>query len=311
MIKNILHIGLIGAFVFVLQALSFAQQLPQFNQYFFNPLGINPAYAGSRDAISAQMLARSQWVGFEGAPESQTVSIHAPIKKLNMGVGFQAINDIIGPRTFTGLYGNYAYKIKLGRGKLAFGLRTGIVFYKFDFNKLNYFDKDDPLYQGNTNFVLPSFDFGIYYNDRKFYVGAEITNLNQAKIQVIDTVNYSGNLSSLYNQINVTAGYAWRINKHLTYKPSVLLKTAGSSPFIFDVNNSILLNEKIWFGLTYRYGYGMIFITELNLLKGLRIGYSYDYTFNRLRLANLGSQEIFIGLDFGKTASKMISPRYF
>ncbi|HIC31522.1 MAG TPA: type IX secretion system membrane protein PorP/SprF, partial [Flavobacteriaceae bacterium] len=70
-----------------------AQQLPQFTQYMFNTISINPAYAGSRETLSIVGLHRSQWVGLEGAPTTSTVSIHSPLKNEKIGLGATAIND--------------------------------------------------------------------------------------------------------------------------------------------------------------------------------------------------------------------------
>ena len=110
----------------VLPSIAIAQQDPQFNQYFFNPLGINPAYAGSRGMLSAVAVHRNQWIGFEGAPNTQSFAIHAPTRNKKMGFGFQAINDEIGPKNTVAISGDYAYSIRIARGRLAFGLRASI-----------------------------------------------------------------------------------------------------------------------------------------------------------------------------------------
>src|SRR6056297_2794955 len=79
-----------------------AQQLPQFTQYMYNTISINPAYAGNRDAISVVGLHRSQWSGLEGAPQTQTLSIHSPLRNEKIGLGLSIINDKAG-------YENYTY----------------------------------------------------------------------------------------------------------------------------------------------------------------------------------------------------------
>ncbi len=134
--KIISHIVLfLGAVLMSL--LAFSQQDAQFNQYMFNPLGINPAYAGSREALSVVGLFRNQWVGFQGAPVTQTFSIHSPLAQKKMGLGFQITNDNIGPRNNVNAQVAYAYRIKLFGGQLGFGLGMGVQYLSFDWNKLN------------------------------------------------------------------------------------------------------------------------------------------------------------------------------
>ena len=141
----------------------FAQQDPQYSLYMFNPLGVNPGYAGSRELLSGVLIHRSQWVGLDGAPETQALAINTPMKNKKMGLGLQIINDKIGPRTTQTLSASYAYRLKLGSGKLAFGLRGGIVNYSYDWNKIEYKDDEDAIpTTANESFMLPTFDFGMY-----------------------------------------------------------------------------------------------------------------------------------------------------
>ena len=58
-----------------------AQQDPQFTQYMYNTLNVNPAYAGSRGHLTALLLHRSQWVGVNGAPTTQVLAVDGPMGK--------------------------------------------------------------------------------------------------------------------------------------------------------------------------------------------------------------------------------------
>ena len=75
----------------------FAQQDAQYTQYMYNPMNVNPAYAGSRDALSIFGMHRTQWVGLEGAPTTNVFSIHTPLKNERLGLGLSIVNDKIGP----------------------------------------------------------------------------------------------------------------------------------------------------------------------------------------------------------------------
>lgn len=297
-----------------------AQQDAKFNQYMFNPLGINPAYAGSREALSLVALYRNQWIGFEGAPVTQTFAIHGPLKRKKMGLGFQVTNDIIGPRNVLSTELDYAYRIPIGQGKLGLGLGVGFQYHSFDWNRISYKDQGDviPTY-GVENLFIPDADFGIFYSTNKLYAGLELAHLLQPRVNVSDSSGSAGSNggasgSDVYRQFrhySFTIGRAFVLTDNLTLKPSVLYKQAGLYSGMVDLNVSVLVDEKLWAGVTYRPGYGGVVILEYLLSKSIRIGYSFDYPFNDLRLSQGSSHELFLGLEFGVPKSKTISPRYF
>ncbi len=288
-----------------------AQQDPQFNQYFFNPLGINPAYAGSRGMLSAVAVHRSQWVGFEGAPTTQSFAVHAPSRDKKMGFGFQAINDAIGPKNTVALSGIYAYKVRLARGQLGFGLRASLYNYQFNWDKIEYRETAGIVNAGTESYIIPSFDFGMYYHDRQNYVGIEFTHMNQGKLGVqSDNINLQNTVRQEAQAI-ITGGRAFKINSLLVFKPSILIKTSNNRPAFIDLNASVLIKDKLWLGLSYRRGYGAVAIVEYNVSKSLRIGYSYDLALTTLSRQNGGSHEIFLGYDLNIFKSRLVSPRYF
>jgi len=302
--------------VFILCVVSFqtiAQQDPQYNQYFFNPLGINPAYAGSRGMVSAVALHRSQWVGFDGAPTSQAFAIHAPSRNKKMGFGLQLSNDKIGPKNTVSFSAVYAYKVKLGKGRLGFGFRSSLYNHQFNWNEIEY--KDNDTYASSRSesesYWVPSFDFGMYYHDRKNYIGFELAHLNEGKIGLkADNINVDFAAKQTAQAI-FTAGRAMRLNKNLVFKPSVLLRAAENLPLFVDVNASLLIKEKLWLGASYRHGYGGVAILEYNVNRALRIGYSYDMALNEMYRHHGGAHEVFVGYDFNLFKSQIVSPRYF
>ncbi len=113
-----------------------AQQDPQYSQYMFNQMAINPAYAGSREALNTVVLMRHQWTGIDGAPNTQTFTIHGPLRKKKVGLGFSVIADQIGPKKSIGALASYAYRIPLKKGNLSFGLRFGMYQYVYDWSKI-------------------------------------------------------------------------------------------------------------------------------------------------------------------------------
>lgn len=297
--------------IVVIPSILTAQHDPQFNQYFFNPLGINPAYAGSRGMLSAVAIHRSQWVGFEGAPTTQSFAIHAPKKGKKMGLGFQATNDIIGPKNTISISGVYAYSVQMSRGRLAFGLRTSLYNYQFNWDEVEYKDKNGIVNTGKESYLIPSFDFGMYYHDKRNYLGFEFTHLNQSKLGLkADNINYSY-ATRQEAQLIITAGRAFRLNRYFIFKPSLLVKTANNKPAFIDLNASVLIKNKLWVGFSYRRGHGGATILEYYIDKHFRIGYSYDISMTSLSKIYGGSHEIFLGYDINVFNSAIVSPRYF
>lgn len=289
-----------------------AQQNPQYNQYMFNPLIVNPAYAGSKEQLSAVLLNRSQWIGFKGAPMTQTLAIHAPFRQRTVGIGLNIINDIIGPTQNLGVLTAYSYRIRAGKGKLSFGLRGGVYNYAFKWNKIEYKDQSELTgMDSKTNHWLPVFDYGMRYSANNFYVGFTMANINRPIIRVKNTAD-SLRFNSILNRfVNITGGYAHVINDDIVFRPSMFIKAVKGQRPTIDVNGSVLLKRNLWLGLSYRTGKTFIAITEYKISSFLSAGYSFDYSMNKLQHFNSGSHEIFISYEVPFKKSKVLSPRYF
>ncbi len=290
-----------------------AQQDPQYSQYMFNQLVINPAYAGTRDAISTTMVMRYQWVGVSGAPNTQTFSIHSPIKKKKIGIGFHVVADQIGPVKNTGAFGSYSYKMTLPKGKLSLGLRFGVYQYVYDWSSITHYDQIDPVYQQlqlHSTYYVPSADFGAYYYTSDYYAGFSVTQLFNGRISSV--VDPSGDYSSFVPHYFFTMGKAFELNESIIINPSFLLKTAYDSPLSADINCNLLLEHKVWAGLSFRTDFGLVFLTQLNVSDKFHVGCSYDWGFNELTKLSGGSYEFSAGYNFNTLQkSNVFSPRYF
>lgn len=295
--------------VFIVSCEGFSQQDPQYSLYMFNPLGVNPAYTGSREVLSTVLVHRSQWIGIKGAPKTQAFAINTPLKNKKMGVGLQIVNDKIGPKTQQYLKVAYAYRLKLGRGKLAFGLSGGIINYNYNWGKIDYKEQDDaiPTFSPES-FIIPTFDFGIYYNSRTFYMGMSFEDINEAKYNLIsiDTIN---NDARKYSHFLGTIGKAFELSDDLVLKTTILLRNSNSFGNI-DLSAGLLLKDKLFFGLSIR-KHTLVLLTELNLTQKLRMGFAYDVDGSDLSRSSSGSIEIFVGYDVSLFNSKVVSPRYF
>jgi type IX secretion system PorP/SprF family membrane protein len=289
---------------------SFAQQNALFSQYMFNKLVINPAYAGSREVMTFDLLNRYQWVGIEGAPRTITFSGHTPLQNDKMGLGFYVYSDILGPSSDQGFMATYAYRIKLEKGTLAFGLHAGFSHIAIDWVKL---DIDDPAValngQGKAKYK-PDASLGIFYSSNRFYAGFSSTQLLQNEYGMTVTDGASA-YSRLTRHFYVMAGYAYPLSEKVVFRPSMLFKYVVNAPMQFELDASFLLNNTLWLGAAYRSKEAIVLLTELNVRHNLRIGYSYDIWFNDLMGYNKGSHEIHVGFDINLMKGRLLNPRYF
>lgn len=295
---------------------SFAQQDPQYSLYMFNPVAVNPAYSGSREVLSAVLVHRSQWVGLDGAPETQALAINTPLRNKKMGLGLQIVNDKIGAKTTQNITAAYAYRLKLGGGKLAFGLKAGIINYNFNWDKIEYKDGGDAIPEKSSNgFLIPTVDFGIYYNTRTLYFGVAAEHLNQssfAEAQSSDNTPLIRGSNGSKKGINLigTVGKAFILNDNFVLKTSALIRMANNEGNI-DLSAGLLIQNKVMFGMSFRSSEALIFIAELNISKNVRMGMAYDVGWSKVASSTSGSFEVFVGYDVGLFKSKVVSSRYF
>jgi len=281
-----------------------AQQMPQYSQYMFNGLAINPAYAGSKDYLSVAALYRKQWVNFPGAPETQTFSIHAPVSEGKMGLGFTFVNDKIGKSSKRmDFYGHYAFHIETGSGVLALGIQGGATQFSTKFSELRVFDVgDNVVANGDETEFVPNAGAGLYYYSETFYAGASVP-------QLLSTTPKSGpkNVSHYF----FTTGIVLGGSDNFKVKPSVLLKYVQNAPMQYDINANVFIGKIIGVGVSYRAEDAIVGLLSLQLTPQLRFGYSYDLTQTEIKDYGTGSHEFMLGYDFGHEVPKVRVPRYF
>jgi type IX secretion system PorP/SprF family membrane protein len=293
---------------------AFGQQLPQFTQYMFNTISINPAYAGSRETLSVVGLHRSQWVGLQGGPETQTLSVHAPLRNEKMGLGVSFINDKLGYENFSYLYADYSYTIKTSETtKLAFGIKGGFTHYTLDQELLNDPSVvDDPFFNDVSNRWSPNVGGGLYLHSQRWYVGLSAprilnTDYNKGRQGTLDYIALER--ISYY----LTGGYVFDLSETTKLKPSVLLKATNGAPLSFDVSANFLFNDTFWIGGGYRIDQNtssLGAIADFQVSKQLRIGYAYEFPFSDLRAYTSGTHEVLLMFEIFKS-KRIKSPRYF
>lgn len=290
---------------------SVAQFDPQFTQYMFNELYINPAYAGSRDNLSGTGLIREQWVGLNGAPSTQSLTVHAPFAHRKIGAGLSVMNESIGVSKRLGVNLVGSYRIPMDKNTLSFGLQLGIVSLSENLMSLDL--TTDNQFQINTgNRTAPNFGFGMYYQTPTWYAGLSIPRMLKNRLDVTNSETAVENsLSASDFHYFITAGSVHAIAPSVKLRPAVLLKTVSGAPMVLDLSCNALFNDFIWAGLAYRTGDAASLLLGAQITKQLRLGYAYDYTLSELQDFNSGSHELMLGFDFGFDKDKIVTPRYF
>lgn len=286
-----------------------AQQDPQFNLYQFNQMVINPAYAGARDAIAVVGDVRNQWTGFEGAPRTSCLSIHGPIANKHIGIGLTVVNDVMGPRNLFGIYGNFAYILKLSnKYKLSFGINGGLNRFQFDFSKISFksYETSTSFYQVQ-NYNKLDINSGIYLRSNTFFAGLSTTHLYNG-----DVYNISDSSSTLSYRLRThmffTLGKSFSLGEKVIFAPTLAYRVVNSKAN-GDLNLNFFLFKKLWLGVFSRGGYGPGFLLQYYINDKIRVGYSFDTGSRDAR--KLGpSHEVMFGIDLGGNKSKVISPRF-
>lgn len=294
--------------------ISVAQQLPQFTQYMYNTISINPAYAGSRETLSVVGLHRSQWVGLDGGPTTQTISVHSPLRNDRVGIGFSFINDELGYENFTYFYGDFSYTIPIGeKSKLAFGMKGGFTQYNIDQSLLDDATVvDDPFFNDVSNRWSPNIGLGAYLHSDRWYVGLSAprilnTDYNKGKDANIDYVALER--VSYY----FTGGYVFDLSETTKFKPAMLLKGTNGAPLSFDITANFLFNETLWLGASYRINESAAAfggIADFQVSKQFRLGYAYEYPISEIRAYTSGTHEILLMYELFKS-KRIKSPRFF
>lgn len=280
-----------------------AQQLPQYTQYMLNDMAINPAVAGKNDYADVRSNNRYQWVGITDAPRTYMLTVHAPFKKRNMGLGAQVYTDIVGPTRRVGLSLAYAYHIKIAeKTKISLGISAGIQQWGIDGHKLVLHDDGDNnlLIQYQTK-TVPDFGAGVLVHNDKWYIGFSAPQLYQSPIKL-----YKGgdNKGTLVTHFLVNGAYKFDLGDDFKIEPSFLVKYANPAPMKIDAGLRVIYQEQIWLGGGYRHNDAFTALVGFMYKNYLMIGYSYDFTTTGLRKYANATHEVMLGLRFSRQQSK-------
>ncbi|MBQ0734971.1 type IX secretion system membrane protein PorP/SprF [Aquimarina celericrescens] len=310
------YILTIGCFLLLLADI-FAQQDAQYTQYMYNTISVNPAYAGSREAISIVGLYRNQWVGIGGAPATQTISVHSPIGASNkVGLGLSIINDKIGPTQETYFDIDFSYTIKTSdQGQLAFGVKGGGHLLDVNLDELNQYTNSDILLDTNIdNKFSPNVGVGVYYHTEKLYLGISAPNLLET--EHFDESSSDNRASSFFAEERINyyfiTGYVFDLSESLKFKPAFLVKAVDGSPLQVDLSANFLLNDKFTMGVAYRWDAALSGLVGFQISDAISMGFAYDWETTELGNTefNAGSYEFFLRFEIFKN-NRIVYPRFF
>lgn len=290
-----------------------AQQDPQYTQYMYNPVIVNPAYAGNRGVMSITGVHRSQWLGLDGAPQTQSLSVHTPITDSRLGIGLSVVNDEVGPSDETYIAADFSYTLALRDGaRISAGIKAGFHVLNVDFGKLNPFDNLDPTLLGNVNNKFsPTVGLGLHYHTDRFYVGLSAPNL-------LETNHFNNSDTAVFiaqERIHyfITSGYVFDLTQQVKFKPATMVKMVSGAPLQVDLSGNFLFNEKFTVGAAYRWNAALSGMVAFQLTQQIMVGFAYDREVTRLgnSIFNDGSYELFARFELFNSYDKIITPRFF
>lgn len=266
-----------------------------YSHYTFNGLALNPAYAGSHEMLSISLSHRNQWMGFEGAPSYNILGVHTPFRNTKMGLGLLVMNESIGLRKYTGFYFNYAHRLKVGKGKLALGLKGGVSTGKFE--RIDLGPDDNVFSEKSSSYLLPNFGLGVYYYTRKVYAGISVPLILGYKTAGNGEVTAYHDFEKYAYYI--TAGVTLDLADRWQIIPSGMAVYDKAGGIIAEGGLNLRYRDALRVGASYRSKQAVVMLLDYKVTHQLRVGLAYDYGLNELNTYNRNSFEIALEYNFG------------
>lgn len=277
---------------------AWAQREPFYTQYMYNIGSFNPAYVGSVETPDLNLLYRSQWIDIPGAPRTIRFGVNYPLANKKHGLGFNAVNDQLGPTTQTFVDVSYSFQVEFEYDVyLSFGLDAGGSFLNVDFSKGTFENPGEPILGVETiNEFAPTIGAGIFLYHKDWYVGLSVPNFLTGGL-------YSDEVAQVVPgqlQFNLIGGYVFDLNENLKFKPAFLVNYIQGAPINGNVSLNFLLNDSFTLGAAYRYDNAVSGLAGFQINNSIYIGYAYDYNTNGLGGFNSGSHEAIVKFYLGR-----------
>lgn len=288
-----------------------AQYDLQYTQFYFNKLAFNPAYAGSREALTFGATYRHQWAKIDGAPRTMSGYIHAPFWQKRSGVGLAVTSDRIGYFNVTNVTLSYAYRVQVGdNGRLGLGLSGRLENGRVDWTKVTTTEIGDNSLPGADEAVTsPNFGAGLFYSNPNFYIGFSVPQL--LRNTYLQSDYYNANGYGQFRTYYLMAGVVAKLSNNVYFQPSAMASFNSNAPFDLDLNATFLFNEVLWLGATYRLGDSIDGVVMYQISDMLKAGVAYDFTISELRQHTTGTFEILMEMTLRKDKENYEHIRFF
>jgi len=290
----------------------------------FNPVFINPAYAGYKQQLYLQSYYRKQWTGVSGSPETFALAGDTYLEDAQLGVGGLLLTDKLGAQRTVAAYGNIAYHLRLSDTKfLSFGVGAGIVNSQMDGSMMNPdMDNDPSIPVSKERMTYPDLKLGLFLYEDSYYIGVAA---DQMLSSIVD-FDKGDVMIQQYPHLYFTGGYHIDLNYNFSLVPSFMYRDDFEAPARLDVNASFILNDMIWLGAGYRFGIDMpgreiqdglkkgtafLGMVQVRIRESLRLGYAYDHTITRFSVGSFTTHDISIAFLFPPKRVRLVSPRFF
>jgi type IX secretion system PorP/SprF family membrane protein len=294
----------------------YGQQQPQISHYMFNTPMYNPASAGFTNSIVASGIHRQQWYGVEGRPEQTQISIDAPIKAFQSGIGVNIFSDQIGSFNNTFIQLAYNYQIPFLAGTLGMGINFGL-------NSFGLKPNFDPRQQGDaiinavgneTSSFLADVGMGFFYSVIDQYeVGVSLGSLNAPRFEKGEKAGstYQYHIYGQKRSLNLSGNYNFTIDEfpRLNFVPSTLIKSDFTT-FQIDLSLIGFFDNLFWGGISYRLGDAIVLLAGMDLQQfqlPLQVGGAYDISTSWMSRASKigGGFELFVRYSFNLSVDRV------
>lgn len=274
------------------------QKEPQYTQYMYNIGSFNPAYVGTVESTDIAALYRAQWIDIPGAPRTIRLGANFPLENEKMGLGFNAVNEELGPIAQTYIDASYSYQINIGdESLLSFGINAGGSILNVDFSRGNFQNPSEPtLALNEQNNFYPIIGAGVFAYSEDWYLGVSAPNFLTNGI-------YNDEVATIVEdkmQLNFIGGYVFELSDSAKFKPAFLVNYLSGAPLNANLSANFLLFDSLTLGASYRFDNAVSALAGFQVAPSMFIGYSYDYNTNGLAQFNSGSHEAILKFYIGK-----------
>ncbi|WP_411030115.1 type IX secretion system membrane protein PorP/SprF [Spongiimicrobium sp. 3-5] len=278
--------------------LALGQKEPQYTQYMYNIGSFNPAYVGSVETAEIATLYRAQWIDIDGAPRTIRVGANIPLANDKHGLGFNVVNDQLGPTTQTFIDVAYSFQVNVSEDtKLSFGIDAGGALLDVDFTKGTFENPSEPLLNTQElNKFYPTVGAGTFLYSDDWYLGLSVPNF-------LTSVINDEEIAAFVNeqvQFNFIGGYVFDLSDGLKFKPAFLVNYLEGAPVNINVSTNFLISDVFTLGASYRVDNAVSGLAGFQISSGTFLGYSYDYNTNGLGEFSQGSHEVILKFYLGK-----------